>query len=343
MKFLFIPLFLLSVLSAVAQVKSVRIAPWRHNAQGAYSIIHDDYCVPMTHGIRNYADTMAFNRNIPFAFGVVSKHCTYQDWAYAKKMIKRGHEPINHTHQHRSADSLTWWPDCYVLQPQDYEEEYLQCHQLMKKNLGEEPTFFIYPYDIHTDTSNAYIQSIGYQGARAGHYNRVNPYDFASPMELDFFMVNGELTIEQMDSVADLTASSGGFAIQSMHGVNDGSWNTLWLKDYRKYLDSLQAKQERGELWVATPSEVLAYHKTRKAVSLTKVEANGETTISFLLDAQQLGENEPVSMTLLLEVENAEAVEIRQKRKKLSTVVVAPNLVMVEVEPTRELVVSAER
>ncbi|MFL5730792.1 MAG: hypothetical protein ACJ75J_14990, partial [Cytophagaceae bacterium] len=86
----------------------VYIATFKNDAEGAYTLIHDDFGGDWARGIEEYADTMAFNRGIPFCFALISGQCDNKDWKNANQMIAHGHQVVNHSMYHKCGRDLDW-------------------------------------------------------------------------------------------------------------------------------------------------------------------------------------------------------------------------------------------
>lgn len=178
---------LLITTSISAQNPSGQISDWKNNAQGAYSIIHDDYGDTGVDGIWQYADTICSNRNINFTFGAITSKCEVtrtingysSPYAYAKEvmMAQHGHEIMNHSHTHSCAVGNETWDPCDSPSSESWGEnagsvEFLEeletSHQSIHTNTGHTSVYYIFPYDRFTEAANDYLKSLGYIGSRTG-------------------------------------------------------------------------------------------------------------------------------------------------------------------------------
>ena len=102
-------------IALTAQTPTGHIANWKNDADGAYSMIHDDYGDSGVDGIWQYADTICSNRGIKFTFGAIANSCETQrningydtpyDYAKDVMMAQHNHEIISHSHTHNCAAS----------------------------------------------------------------------------------------------------------------------------------------------------------------------------------------------------------------------------------------------
>lgn len=68
--------FILILLANVAYTQpNVSISTWKNQANGAYTIVHDDVGDFAVQGVLTHADTMAFNRGIKLTFGIITSSC----------------------------------------------------------------------------------------------------------------------------------------------------------------------------------------------------------------------------------------------------------------------------
>ncbi|HEY8400657.1 MAG TPA: carbohydrate-binding protein [Cytophagaceae bacterium] len=270
------------------QSPSASITTWKYNSNGAYTIIHDDFGSPTVSGIENYADTIAYNRGIKITFGAISGECDAANWNDAKRMISHGHEIINHSHNHYCGRPVDWCETQYWTEA-DFAIEIDLSTSLIESNTGEYPRFFIFPYDLHTDTMLTYLKSKQYLGARAGtqdqynHTGLLNSADFSDPFRLNYFVFAPTSAISDLNGAVDLAINNNSWAIRETHGVGDPSWGSISVSNYINHMNYLKSKVEAGQLWVATPSEVITYQSQRKAYSpvVSSNAVTGDITVSW--------------------------------------------------------------
>ncbi len=278
-----------------SQTPSATIATWKDNFTGAYSVIHDDFGSASVNGIENYADTIAYNRGIKFTFGAITGSCTAQDWANALTLMSHGHEIMNHSHNHYCGQPVAWCQTS-TWDENDFDIEIDQSSSLIEANTGHFPRFYIFPYDLHTDTMLSYLESIDYLGARAGtqsqtlSFANLNDKDFPDPFRVNFFVFGPSTATSDLNDAAQMAIDYEGWAIRELHGVQDASWGSVPEANYRAHMDYCKARQDAGELWCATTSEVISYQTQRLAYNLD-VNSNvgmGEITIDFVLNDPEL-------------------------------------------------------
>lgn len=292
-------LFLTTTLFAVSQVIPSSIATWKNDAQGAYSIIHDDYGNSSVDGIWQYADTIAYNRGLKFTFGAITKDCEETRWTggystpygYAKNvmMAQHNHEIINHSHHHNCAVARGWgecattgWGELPA--SSDWNDNLIVSNSSIETNTGHHPRYYIYPYDQFTDAANQQLESMGYLGSRTGWsvdgihapyhmwgYEHSDDHDFF-PNSNGFFRtgvhvfndVHTSMTQQQqtdtLNYYINYAINNNKWANRELHNVGPaGGWGSVKEESYRQHLNYAKQKVETGELWMGTVSEILTY------------------------------------------------------------------------------------
>jgi hypothetical protein len=246
---------------------SISILPW-NGAQGAYSIIMDDYCFGTTKSLQ-WADSIAFARQMSIGFAVVASKCQVADWAKATEMILHGSEPVNHSSKHTCADpsrcnGATPW----LAGSTQLALEIDSSTQTIETNTGFRPTLFGYPYDVATDETQAELFALGYFATRSythrNHsYGGLNHAAYFDGFALDY---DARAPLAQianqsfgMDEFADSAVSTGTWALRETHGVADNSYGPWTQAEFIAHFDHLAALRDQGKLWVAAPSKVIRY------------------------------------------------------------------------------------
>lgn len=174
-------------LSSIAQSPSGYISDWKNDADGAYTIVHDDYGSSGVDGIWAYADTICANRDITFTIGAISSECESTrnikgyagPYDYAKQVMiaQHGHEIMSHSHTHSCAVGNAGWSPCdasvgaaWGENPgsTEFNRELETAHNSIVTNTGFTPAYYIYPFDRFTDDANARLKELGYLGSRTG-------------------------------------------------------------------------------------------------------------------------------------------------------------------------------
>jgi peptidoglycan/xylan/chitin deacetylase (PgdA/CDA1 family) len=288
-----IPFFLLSAIFISLSFTAMRnennhiyIATYKNDMIGAYSLIHDDYGAAYADGIEKYADTMAFNRGIPFSFAVIAGECNEQDWKNAEGMIAHGHQVLNHSMNHKCGKENEWchfgnWNEKHFDVEIDSSTSYIQ------KYTGKHPAFFIFPFDLFTDTMVSYLQHRKYAGARAGLQNILQEPHITDPFKLNFNVFRPEQNTSVLNSFADEAIEKKSWAIRVVHGVNDQSWASLNLQEYEKHLEYLKKLSKENKLWVATLSDIAYYSMLREKYELKIAETDKKGRVKKIIFSER--------------------------------------------------------
>lgn len=237
-----------------AQSPSGYVADWKNDAQGAYTIIHDDYGDPGVDGIWQYADTIAYNRGVKFTFGAIAGSCEnnrningYSNpYGYAQNvmMAQHNHEIISHSHTHQCAVGAGWNP-CdgsggiyWGEQPNspDFTRELVTAHNSITNNTGFAPVYYIFPYDRFTHAANDKLKELDYIGSRTGwdspfasdagfHRNGYENNDLASFYpDADGFFRTGVQVFDDNDNNSSVTNQ-----VNVLNGeVDNAIANNMW-------------------------------------------------------------------------------------------------------------------
>jgi len=263
---------------------TLNVLPW-NGAQGAYSLIMDDYCGTTTMSLQ-WADSVAYTRKVNIGFAVIAGECADIDWAFAKVMVAHGSEAVSHSTQHTCPDpakcqgSTPWTAgSAQLLLETDTST------QMIQANVGVRPTFFAYPFDAATVTTQNELKALNYLGARnyvtrtyAGKgFNALTSfngmtaeYDARQPAAPD---PNAVYQLYGMDAYADSAASKGSWALRETHGVDDGSWGAWTTAEFIAHIDHIAALRDQGKLWIAPPSRVIRYVNLSKKATWAIVPA----------------------------------------------------------------------
>jgi peptidoglycan/xylan/chitin deacetylase (PgdA/CDA1 family) len=238
------------------------ITTWKNDAQGAYTIIHDDACDYTLDSLFKVADPELTGRSLKAAFGAIVERCQERNsWANLEILRQHGHEIINHSWSHKDIVAEA------AMAPLSVEID--QANMVLDQNLKDQHTsFFIFPYDSFDDAAVAHVGSLGYLGARAGKKG-VNTPNFPDGLRVMFDVWGGEDSIyngqgDILKIYVDLAISEGGWSVREFHGIADLSYNPMTVDGYRQHLDYVRSKVDAGQLWVDTPSTVLRYRFARQ-------------------------------------------------------------------------------
>lgn len=290
------------------QVVPSSIATWKNDADGAYSIIHDDYGDSGVDGIWQYADTIAFNRGLKFTFGAITKSCEasrningYSNpYDYAKQVMieQHNHEIINHSHHHNCALNSGWSPCDFtgwgeVPGSASWIDNLNYSTTSIEANTGHYPRYYIYPYDVFTDEANEELESLGFIGSRTGWSNfgehaEYHRYGYNLNDEADFYpnttgffrtavqvfgAAEASLSLDDkrdfLNASIDAAINNNEWVNRELHNVGPTGWGAVEVEPYREHLNYVQEKVETGEIWMGTISEVLTYQYQKLKVTPT--------------------------------------------------------------------------
>ncbi|WP_158380788.1 carbohydrate-binding protein [Chitinilyticum litopenaei] len=258
-------------------VNLVSATSWKHGANGAYSLLHDDYC-SMYYGNDPYIkliEPALTQRGLVAGFGVITGNCSEQHWAAAKTMVANGHEIVSHSRTH---------PDPYIADAALHDQLNGAAADIAARLDGYQASYFVWPGDAASAAGTDFLKNgTAYLGGRATHlvanggvdYTTmpagINPANFDNPYRIkwDLFTVDGKWSLYPMGSEilnlhVDAAISQGAWATRTMHSVDTGYWETAPLDRYTAHLDYVKAKVDAGLLWMAGPSDVIRYRFARQ-------------------------------------------------------------------------------
>jgi peptidoglycan/xylan/chitin deacetylase (PgdA/CDA1 family) len=318
---------LTSVGSDLGTLAVESVATWKGDAKGAYTIIHDDVCDYTIDSLFDVAEPELSARGLHSAFGAIVSRCEERKlWSKLELMRQHGHEIINHTWDHK---------DMVEDAQASLAVEIDQATQVLDANLvGQQTSFFIFPYDSFNDAAVQHLGGLGYLGARAGAKG-VNTADFADGLRVMFDVYGGENSIydgqgDILQIYVDLAISEGGWSVREFHGVAD---QTFWAMDtnaYKAHLDYVKSKVDSGELWVDTPSTVVRYRFARQYCGLPAVM--GSSLVPAMPSADCARYATAVS-TIVTTTVDAPSLLASQDGKELVTKRLGPSRYLVDLDP----------
>ena len=289
-------IFAATIFQAHAQNPSAHFAKWKNNAQGVYTLTHDDYASFWIDGIQEYADTIAYNRGVKFTFGIITGSCDEADWTVAKRLIAHGHEAMSHTHTHACNHVTTICPNGGW----NYAWELDQSTNLIFTKTGSYPRYFIWPYDVYDQASKDYLKNnLHYYGGRGGangeslDASQLNGRDIPDFFNTNFSIHATTTPLSELNALVDLAIQEGKWGVREVHGVNDLSYASIPLADYRNHCDHIKTKVDAGLLWNANASDVTTYLMQARAFvpAVTHEPQYGRIKISWnnpVLDVSDL-------------------------------------------------------
>jgi len=326
--------FMLADTHAPFQIREepkVYVATFKNDAEGAYTLIHDDFGGDWAQGIEEYADTMAFTKGIPFCFALITGQCNAKDWKKANEMIAHGHQVVNHSMYHKCGKVNDWctagnWDE------HDFAIEIDSSTNLIKKKTSHHPAFFMFPFDIYTDTMITYLRAKGYAGARAGNNNALQKAEIEDPFHLNYKGYSPQNSPSELNSFVDQAMGKKAWAIREVHGVNDGSWGKISLSDYEVHMNYLQRLSRADSIWVATLSDVVLHQMLRKkyGASISQLDEHGNVTkIDFNINISNFPKSDSLifstvfatakhhTLTLVLIQQKSKILKVMQQDKKI--------------------------
>ncbi len=293
---------------------SVEIAQWKGNAAAAYSIIHDDACGAGNYGIHRNADTVASNRGLVIGVGAIVQNCVdlastadSTIWQELEEMVQNGHEMISHSWLHDDATFGLWGE----------QKDVIDSKATLEQNIsGCSVTFFVFPYDNYNDSALNQLRNNGYLGARAGIEPKLDRgvntvFTGFDPFRSNFdaFCLTESASIytaavgnaNTLQAYLDDAVSKGGWALQEMHEVGSGTlWGYIRVPEYEAHMDYVQSKVEAGQVWNATPTNVVKYIVTKDQCGTPVVSDN---VLSFS-SPDSVDPRYAVELTILLSTVN---------------------------------------
>jgi hypothetical protein len=259
----------------LGEVKVERIATWRDDARGAYSIIHDNVCAPQFAGILGIAVPALDKRALRAGLAAVVTDCEgLAVWDKLKAAAAQGHEIVSQSLSH------------VEVTPENAAREVAEAKKALERGTGYPVDFYAFPYDKFTPETIALVEKAGYKGARAGNRDVVPPINPADPTD-DFtvlFDVWPRLYSKYMlYDGADLlnvhvwnAIEQGGWAVRELYSVRlEGDapeapgFGAVPLDVYEKHLDFLVEARRAHYVWVDTPSTILRYRHARKTCAVS--------------------------------------------------------------------------
>jgi hypothetical protein len=275
--------------TSAGTVTMEKIATWRDDTRGAYSIIHDDMCGPGLEGIEELAVPALEQAGFGAGLAPIVEECEGRAmWNVVADAERRGNEIISHSFTH---------PE---ISPANAAREVTEAKAAFDAHLENPISFYVFPYDYFTPETIALVGAAGHLGARAGNRDDndgfenppINPSEAVKDLEVEFdvwprnyskyalwfpeeiLLVHAHNAIER-----------GGWALREFHSVvadddaasTDRGFGPITISAYRRHLSFLRDAWDKGVLWTAPPSTILRYRHARVAC---QASVSGET-ISF--------------------------------------------------------------
>jgi peptidoglycan/xylan/chitin deacetylase (PgdA/CDA1 family) len=323
-------------------VRVDRIAAWRDDARGAYSIIHDDVCGPEFAGVETLALPALDVRGLRAGLAAIAGQCEMFDKkAMLRAAAARGHEIVSHSHTHE------------LVTVDNAPAEIAGARAVLQKLSGQRVDFYAFPYDQFTPATLALVEPAGYLGVRAGDRNDndstgnppINGADPVGDYAIEFDVWPRTYSKYMLYSGVDLlnvhvwnAIEKGGWAVRELHSVmrdddapESHGFGVVPLSTYERHLDFLAAAQRAGRLWVDTPTAVLKYRHARKACRADAVEGGIRFDAS---NAECVRYATPISVVVSTRPDLPSLVA-KQGGAPVPAVRLAPGVFSVTADPTR--------
>jgi hypothetical protein len=264
----------------LGEIRVERIATWRDDARGAYSIVHDNVCAPQFSGILEVAVPALDKRGLKAGLAAVVSDCDgLALWPRLKSAAERGHEIVSQSTTHATVT------------PENAAREVEGAKKALERGTGAPVDFYAFPYDKFTPETIALVEKAGYKGARAGARNDfdgqrnppVNPADPTNDFTVVFDVWPRLYSKYTLYDGADLlnvhvwdAIEKGGWAMRELYSIRlEGDapeapgFGAVPLDVYEKHLDFLVEARRASYVWVDTPRAILSYRRARKACGVS--------------------------------------------------------------------------
>lgn len=307
-RFIFVVLLLAAVgTRLLAQTGSVRVALWKNDAGGAFSILSDDYGAQY-YGDLAVIDSTTENRGIHLGFTTISDwaaclgSCGEQYWDYARTtLVPKGHELVTHSYDHQ-------W---YLKTPENLALIFDTSQAHIEADVPENECLFFGNYggmytdsvikvgpfwepledpDIMPDSLVGYLKHQKFIGARMSGGTTVGGCDGVNPSSYDPFRTScniwmnaGTASIDELQHLVQCAVDNGGHLNYMFHNLGEEvSWSPIGFTDWITVLDYLKGRMDAGDLWVETVQRITKYMMERDTYTVGVTSDDGFTmTIEF--------------------------------------------------------------
>ncbi|HEY0706494.1 MAG TPA: polysaccharide deacetylase family protein, partial [Polyangia bacterium] len=338
-------------------------ATWRGDASGVYTILFNSVCEGSFAGSLREGASELTSRGLRGAFALIARACDMGNrWDGLRAMAANGHELIN---QSMSQPCLTTNAmiagNCPGNAPRsnNYMSEIEASNGMIRDRTGVTPTVFSFPYDVCDPAALAFLKARPFLGSRCGPA-RLNAVDFADPFtfKADFWgpgpsmykdnacqglppnaqpnQASAMCRTHVHNAPLDEAISKKAWVVRGFHGfsTDTGTYQPIALADYRAHLDVVVEKAKSGQLWVATPSEVLRYRFARRDCAAPTLNGN---TLTFAAPNPGCTKY-ATSLTYIVKTAGGAdppTVSITQGGQKVAGKKSGPGTYLVEADPTK--------
>ncbi len=261
---------LLAIIPASAQTvpPEYQVGRWQGFRQAAVSFTFDDGTPGHLGTIVPLFDEFGFRATL---FTVTSWS---PDWTGLAAAAADGHEVASHTVTHPYLNQIGGTAQLTELR---------ESHDAIAANIpGSGSQTLAYPFCVEgneTATLLYYFAARGCQGA----VESATPADFLNISSIIAGPEGSVRTAADLNARVGAAASSGGWAVFLMHGVDsDGGWSPFPSSELRTHLEMVQANA--STYWIETFGNVVRYIRERDGARITELSNDGDAIALRLSD-----------------------------------------------------------
>jgi peptidoglycan/xylan/chitin deacetylase (PgdA/CDA1 family) len=276
--------------------RSADFTTWKDDLPAAYAMQHDDWCGGIAPGILNHVYPEVTARGLTSSIGIIAANCNETEWSQARDMVGDGFSIFNHSMTHGFVNAPSWDPTMEI--DWNPEIELNDANVLIAENTGFTPTYHGIPYGQWTTAAWDYMRAhptlnkMRAPGELDGVWtpsNGINAANFADPYKIlgnlyddDWGPYNkANEGAAKITSYLDETIVNGGFGLQYFHGVNDSSYHSVPLDDFKQFLDHLKTKVDAKEVWADHAETIIDYRMAREHCDVNIENAPFGYIVSF--------------------------------------------------------------
>ncbi|MDC3250238.1 polysaccharide deacetylase family protein [bacterium] len=285
---------------------------WLNDAKGAYSLSFDDGFLSHYEIVFPLLTKYGFKGT----FYIVTNSLVEKDqpyvwrtgsWPQFEEILKAGHEIGSHTVTH---------PDLTKINKDSMQREIIESKQSIINHLKVEPKSFSYPYTTFNKEVLAEISKHHNTARSIGPSNNANDSNDLSLASTGFEysedrnIHNDTWVMEEVqNSIDNNIIQSRAWGILLAHEVlpletinaSPTSYKPISQETFILFLEGLKERQEMGQLWIETVSNIAEYRKYRRSIKLSSQK--NENTYVFS-KTTPLSTIQPESLTYRIKRKN---------------------------------------